>query len=163
MPKPTWTLFMRLLAVRKLAVEKCDQDKPDQFEKVFEVGECACASPPASPRPSGRPTCTFSSASRTRQHYCCAAADINAIPYALSVLQSSRTAGTGCKRRCIRSTSAPSTSNSYCCRGTASLPPSTGQWLLAWTLDTVGATLGAWTRNGDSSSGRQAATLDGGL
>nr|2YC2_A Chain A, INTRAFLAGELLAR TRANSPORT PROTEIN 25 [Chlamydomonas reinhardtii]2YC2_B Chain B, INTRAFLAGELLAR TRANSPORT PROTEIN 25 [Chlamydomonas reinhardtii]2YC4_A Chain A, INTRAFLAGELLAR TRANSPORT PROTEIN 25 [Chlamydomonas reinhardtii]2YC4_B Chain B, INTRAFLAGELLAR TRANSPORT PROTEIN 25 [Chlamydomonas reinhardtii] len=25
------------LNVRKLAVEKCDQDKPDQFEKVFEV------------------------------------------------------------------------------------------------------------------------------
>lgn len=28
------------IAVRKLAVEKCDQDKPDQFEKVFEVGRC---------------------------------------------------------------------------------------------------------------------------
>jgi hypothetical protein len=30
-------------AVRKLAVEKCESEKPDSFEKVFEIGECHVA------------------------------------------------------------------------------------------------------------------------
>jgi hypothetical protein len=30
-------------AVKKLAVDKCDQDKPDAFEKVFEVGKICIA------------------------------------------------------------------------------------------------------------------------
>jgi hypothetical protein len=29
-----------LAAVKKLAVETCDNDKPDTFEKVFDVGRC---------------------------------------------------------------------------------------------------------------------------